>query len=147
MAINRRTITWILIGLVLVGGVAAAIVILGPVISPVQGCTMMGCIGGLDIEFAGLQPETYTVDVSSPDGQTQTFECSASSARAVFNESGCAPNGLHLGDATPDEITVKVTWDGGSKTETFQVNYQVLQPNGPQCEPICHVGKVTMQLP
>ena len=149
MAFSRRSVVIIIVAVLAVLAIGLGVMtLLGSGLArPVQGCTMIGCFETLAIEFEGFQPETYSVEVSSPSMETVRFECPTPGASNASGFTMCTPNGVNLSEVSPDDITVKVSWEGGSKTETFHVSYETYQPNGPQCEPTCRSGKVTMTLP
>lgn len=140
---RTRIVLGVVGGLVVLGLVAVAAVVLMPPsnIGPGQTCTLIGCADGLTVTLEGSVPEAYTVSATW-DGGEQTFVCDSNAPQF-----GCFADGVRIDGATPDRLTITVTWEGGSKTEEVQPTYEVTRPNGPNCEPECRQGAVTISLP
>jgi hypothetical protein len=101
---------------------------------PVQACTLIGCIDGLEIVLTGSVPDSVTVEATASGGETRTAEC--------VRSDGCvyvAFEGFH-----PEEVTVRVAWDSGTIAVTLEPAYTVSQPNGPDCPPICRYSRVVI---
>jgi hypothetical protein len=143
--------------LIISGGLLALIAVVvfflmasGPVVSD-QFCTLMGCVGDLNIEIAGLTANTpFEVSVVYPSGETQTLTCGTEAEQAEPFVSSCSPTGAFF-SLTPDveppqEITVIVTIDGKQTSEVIQPAYEKFQPNGEDCPPVCYTAKILFNL-
>lgn len=136
---------------------------------PGRACTEIGCIDGLRIELEPSQawtPGHYTFYFKA-DGAEQTCEatlplpgcdtpavtCSGASF-AQLGASGCAlPAAQHgfasieFPDALP-RVQVRVERDGQSLVDrTLAPSYQTVQPNGPDCGPVCRSASERLAIP
>ena len=149
MAINRRTVVIAIVGVLVLAVVALFVItVLGSTLAGQDtSCTTFGCVNALTIRFEGFLPKRYRIEVSTLFAATRRLDCPTPGAIGLDANSQCNPSGAVLYNYSPDEVTVKVTWEGGSKTETFNVAYETVQPSSSQCEPNCHVGTIIMTLP
>lgn len=133
--------------------------------SPPKMCTKMGCLSGLaiDIEPAagGWTKGTYVIDVVA-DGKKSTCElklplpaCDKGPATKCEGEAGVKVLERGCGQpasqqtfgplrfvSAPAEIKVTVKKDGKQLTDsTVKPAYKTVQPNGPDCDPVCQQGK------
>lgn len=113
-------------------------VVAGPACSlgePVT-CTGIQCTNALVVEFQGAVPSSYTIEVRGPN-ETRRFTCTEASLcqEAVFE------------GFTPVQATIRLEWSGGTFEEVVTPVYQTVQPNGPDCPPICLRGVVTIEIP
>jgi len=142
--------------IVLGGGFALAVIALvflmvsGPIIGD-RMCTLVGCVGGLEIELIGLPEATpFEISVAFPSGETQTLACGTENDQSEAFVKSCSPKGMFL-SLTPDveppkEITVTVTVNGKQTSEVFRPEYNKLQPNGEDCPPTCYSAKITLNI-
>jgi hypothetical protein len=138
----------ILLALLVLGVVVVVLTLMGPSINPVgRTCTLMACMDGFTVRFEGEIPAEYSADVTGDDGSHFATTCEITEGSATGD--GCLPGGgLEIRNMTPGEVTITVTWDGGSKTETFQQTYEHVEPNGPGCGGDCQRGEeLIMTLP
>jgi len=101
-------------------------------------CTLIGCNSGLLVRLAGTPTGPYRIEVfSHPDAPRYVFDCA--------NPATCGD--ARFVDYTPASVTVRVTTAAGTREETVQPAYSTSRPNGPNCEPTCTQGTVTVPLP
>lgn len=112
-----------------------------PADEPVQVCTEIGCHSGLTIQLQGTIPETFTVQVSVPGDEPIRIECPRGGEPLY-----CEGDRLFLAERTPEEVTVRVSWEGKDVAETFRPEYETLRPNDPDCPPECKQAEVTLDL-
>jgi len=99
-------------------------------------CSGIECTSALVVDLGGAVPSSYTIEVRGPN-ETRRFTCTEASLcnEAVFD------------DFTPTRVTIRVTWPGGSLEQEVTPGYEVVQPNGPGCPPICQRAVVTITIP
>ncbi len=132
-----------------------------------RACTEMGCTSGFTIQVSPdyrwqpgqyhfafqLDDKTITCDgvLPLPPCEQNGMKCSAEGV--IITQSGCAlPKEDHgFGDMFlsifPKQVGVNITRD--SKTiaaQQFTPAYQVLQPNGEGCEPVCKQATTTLDI-
>jgi hypothetical protein len=71
----------------------------------------------------------------------------APSTDAFLANAECDGSLVLLWTLTPEELTVTVYWESKSKTITAQPVYHSYWPNGPDCEPECRNGGITITIP
>lgn len=99
-------------------------------------CSGIDCTDALVVDLGGAVPSSYTIEARGPN-ETRRFTCSEASLcnEAVFE------------GFTPFQVTVRVTWSGGSVEQVVAPMYEVVQPNGPDCPPTCRRALVTITIP
>lgn len=104
-------------------------------------CTLIGCYGGLTVEFNKPAPTTYRVEVTSSPGLGAVYvvECPGGPS--------CGTGSVMFADYFPSTVTVKVITPLGTTTKTFNPEYTESFPNGRNCGPACSNGKVIVDLP
>ena len=109
-------------------------------------CTLAGCEDGLTVRLQGSVPDAYTIEaISRSTGDTLTKFCPPPDADSGVD---CTRDmGWFFRFFTPEEVTIRVSWDGGEVIQTFQPDYGIYRPNGPACPPECKQGSVAVQLP
>ena len=127
------------------------VVIVVVVVRPIVGCTMMGCVGGLDINLTRLTTSDYQVSITFPSGETQTLTCGPDAANeSVAFEKSCSLDGafFHLDPDTapPKKVTVTVVMDGETFSQEFFPEYAKFQPNGRNCPPTCYSATIEMKI-
>ena len=101
-------------------------------------CTLVGCTSGLWISVEYPATADFTVAVSDPDGATLTGTCSVKAGD---------PCGVRFEDFRPEQLTVSVTGAGQEVSVSLAPTYEILQPNGPECEPTCWNATIGIELP
>jgi hypothetical protein len=100
-------------------------------------CTLIGCESGLIVRFTGNVPAALTVTASPETGPSQTRDCSTVQAcSAVF-----------FVDLITDDVSITVESAAGSTTQSFTPTYRRFQPNGEDCDPICRIAEIEMNIP
>jgi hypothetical protein len=100
-------------------------------------CTMIGCDDGWSVEVVGELPATYVVRARVDGEVVASRECSPANpcAGAVF-----------LPGISAAEAELEIVGDGVDLRWTVRPEYQVVQPNGPNCPPICQQARVRVEL-
>ncbi len=123
------------------GAVAAAILVtaLPAVLTSCCGsndtCTQIGCDDGLKVVLEGTLPSGVTVEAIAAGGERRTEQCAHVDPCSVLFE------GFH-----PEEVTVRVTWDGNTEVVTARLNYAESRPNGRCCPPMCRTATMSIVL-
>ena len=131
-----------------------------------HGCTQIGCVNGLSVQFSRPLREagSYTVMLEL-DGERVSCQstlpfasCSAespcSSSKVILEQSGCAlPPSAHeiVGlrvTSTVRTLSLRIQRDGGEiASQNFTPSYIRSAPNGEDCEPICEQASATLVVP
>lgn len=119
----------------LVAGFWAAWLLPGCSLGEPVTCSGIECANALVVDLDGAVPSSYTIEARAAN-ETRRFTCTAASLcnEAVFD------------DFTPTEVTIRVTWSGGSMEQVATPKYDLVQPNGPDCPPICRRAVVTITI-
>ncbi len=117
-------------------------------------CTEAGCVDGLTVELQPEIPSTYDVELVL-DGASGTFTCTKheDGGWQVTDESGevpiwgCVGSQFEIADETPKSVQITVSaqdidWTGSVDADP---DYEVIQPNGPNCTPTCSIATLTIQ--
>jgi hypothetical protein len=93
----------------------------------------------------------YDATVSWPGFSGTTFSCPQEATIISFDENMapviCNSNGITLVSVGLIELTLTITWDNGSYTQTLYPDYEVVAPQGSDCEPQCLIGNATLEIP
>ena len=130
--------------------IVAILTITGP-LGPTQFCTLVGCVGGLQIELEGLPSSTpFEIAITFPSGETQTLNCGGEKDESIPFEKSCSPNGAFFAlppdVKPPKEITVTVKTSAGQWARKVQPKYGKFQPNGEDCPPVCYNANISITL-
>jgi len=121
----------------LVVGLLAVWVLPGCSLGEPVACSGIECTNSLVVvDLDGAVPSSYVIEVQALN-ETRRFTCTAVSL--------C--NGAVFDDFTPTQVTIRVTWSGGSVEQVVTPAYEVVQPNGPDCPPVCRRAVVTITIP
>jgi hypothetical protein len=145
---NKKILILVSIGLLLLTGVVIVVAVLA---GPVIGCTLVGCVGGLDITLTGLSTSNYQISLTFPSGETKTLNCGSNVAdESVAFEKSCSSDGaffrLDPDTAPPKKVTVTVVVDGKAFSQDFSPKYEKFQPNGKNCPPTCYNATIEMKI-
>jgi hypothetical protein len=144
---KKKVLILVSIGLLLLAGVAIVVAALA---GPIVGCTLVGCVGGLDISLTGLPAATYQIGVIFPSGKTQTLTCYPGIDNSFSLDTSCLSDGaffsLDPDIAPPKKVTVTVVVDGKTFSQEFSPDYEKLQPNGKNCPPTCYSASIEMKI-
>ncbi|CAN5587017.1 hypothetical protein BH23BAC4_BH23BAC4_03950 [soil metagenome] len=99
-------------------------------------CTQIGCDDGVNVVLSGATTGPFQVSVEV-DGEI---------AGVVDCPPGATCSSLFVPGIRAEHVTVIVT--RGEDVRRFDVSptYVTVQPNGPNCEPICRQGQLHIQL-
>ena len=151
MNLLNNKIWLILAGLaILVIAIVVILMFSGPLISTKM-CTLVGCIGGIEVEIHGLPESTpYEVSLAFPSGETQTLKCSGETDESIPFEKTCSSKGAFFSlpsDSEPPEVVaVTIVTSTGHWTETIFPEYEKFQPNGEDCPPICFNADIVIDI-
>ena len=121
-----------------------------------KSCTLVGCADRLEIVLSPSFTGAYRVQLSLDGGAGDSFLCPAGaltgSGGLVLN---CDENHIVIGAApTKVSVTVKAEPAAGDagpstmpsdRTGAFTPTYTSSSPNGPDCQPTCRSGSVTLR--
>ncbi len=131
--------------------VAAIALVLGPAIPTGDFCTLVDCLGsGVTLELENLPADSsYQVEVTNSTGEFLTLSCDGNDMQgSTAIQCSSEKVYIHLEeDYAPEEITVTITLNGEQLSEVFYPNYEISQPNGEGCPPICYYAMVVMKMP
>jgi hypothetical protein len=109
------------------------------------------CLSGLNVKLTGRVLSEYTVTVISDGIPDTTFDCPEKFALEGFGQYSipvdCDSTGITLVSLGLTEITLVITWQDGSTTQTFAPVYEAYAINGPKCDPVCTVATIEMKIP
>ncbi|MFZ5912250.1 MAG: hypothetical protein ACOYYU_19765 [Chloroflexota bacterium] len=147
---NKKAWLVLLGGIVLILAIVLVLMVSGPVI-PGKMCTLVGCVGGVNVEVTGLPESTpFEVSLIFPSGERQSLECSGKAEESVPFEGTCSSTGAFFGlppDAEPPtEITVEITTSSRVWTEIVHPEYEIHQPNGDGCPPVCYNADIVISI-
>lgn len=103
-------------------------------------CTAIGCVSGLRMRIEGVTGVMERVE-AWPLGETRvTYTVRCTELLPCTGE-------VFFPDWTPDRVAVRVVMRDGATfaQEEAMPQYERSQPNGPQCDPICMNGRVTVR--
>ncbi len=144
---------------------AAAIQIGLVACDPLEVCTLVGCDDGVLVDFPGwpLDDGTYDLTVTGASGEVYACTVVVTESGTRLDSQRCSDpgaivsvtldrNGIGtLGVRTPvlgDEVAVEVSFDDAVVlSDSGPVDYEMVQPNGPDCEPTCTIGTARFPLP
>jgi len=121
-------------------------------VSPFHMCTLIGCKDSLEIVLSHQPPDEYLVQVTSDTGEMRSISCSPGKEEVHTSDTYNAPTlcrtaAVTFFDFTPREVTIKITWQGGSTITSGRPNYESFRPNGRFCPPECQVGRMLVAIP
>lgn len=104
---------------------------------PQVACTMIGCEDGWSVEIVGELPDAYTVQISVAGDVVASVECSP------VNPCG---ERVFLPGVSATEAVLEVLGTGRELRWVVTPSYAEVQPNGPQCPPVCQQARVRVEL-
>lgn len=100
-------------------------------------CTDVGCSDALRVQVAGDVPAAFTLRLPQLSPGPWEFECTGVTCGEP----------IAFEDFTPDHVVIEIEVDGVIVFEgSFEPEYEAVYPNGPDCEPVCQQGLVTITL-
>ena len=100
-------------------------------------CTEIGCLDGLSVVVRGTPGVEIEIEASEPSGDVRNATC------VVLQDGSCR---IGFDGFVPEEVTVAVSGGGQHASVTVEPVYETLQPNGPDCPPICRQATVEVDL-
>jgi hypothetical protein len=119
-------------------------------LSPLHMCTLMGCFDSLEIILFGEPPQDYTLQVTSNTGETRRATCTLGEDKYSDTYPAttiCRNTSVTFYDFSPSQVTIEITWQGGSFSTSGHPSYESVRPNGRFCDPVCQVGKLLVNTP
>ena len=120
-------------------------------------CPMLICNDALALYLVGIRSDDYTLTATAPDGTSVQVLCvdgiGQSGARAGRARAECGrtagmrPRSVLFLDLTPEVVTVTLAWDGNEISQKLEPEYDLYQPGGPDCPPMCRVGSAVLNVP
>ena len=116
-------------------------------------CTERDCGPTLSIRLAGTVPDAYSFIVESTSGAQREVHCQdgigdyGSNHFASMSYLECQSNGVQFVNFSPKEMTITVRWQDGEYSQAVTPDYRISYPNGPRCQPECHIGSTTVTIP
>jgi len=99
------------------------------------GCTLIGCINGLTIEFANAPAGAMTVEARSIDHPSAAvFTATCAGIAAVCTR-------VDFPDFLPRDVALTITTTAGTRRLSIRPTYTTSQPNGPKCGPTCRSAR------
>lgn len=146
---TKKFFRWFWIPLLVIIAVAVAVnAFLKSPLSPTHMCTLIGCRDYLELTLSHEPPQEYIVQVTSGSGDTMSVTCAPGSINATAPLSPtCQAGKVLFYEFAPQEVTIKITWQGGSYTLTGRPTYTTFMPNGPDCPPECRKGSMQVEIP
>ena len=99
-------------------------------------CTGAGCVSGLELLFDRELATDAVVRVELEGGAPWIIDCS---------EQPCGSR-IFLTGLFVDRVRISITEGGVEVVRTVEPGYEEWQPNGPDCDPTCHVAEVSIVL-
>lgn len=104
---------------------------------PLEVCTLIGCNDALIVELRGNVPATFTLTVEGGSPGPWVMECTPANCGGA----------VQFDSFTPDRVRVRIEVAGTVLfEEVFEPVYQVVQPNGVGCPPVCEIGRISIEL-
>lgn len=124
------------------------------VVATAESCSVLPeeiCVAGMEIKLSGRKLDKYTVIASWPGFSGTEFECPQKALLVNFGENMapviCDNNSIFFVTVGLTEVTLELKWEGGSFSQTLHPVYEVEQPQGPDCNPQCFIGKAKIVIP
>jgi hypothetical protein len=117
-------------------------------LSPFHRCTLMGCRDSLELTLSHEPPTQYTLLLTSSTGESRSVTCTPGETSAASDTSALCRTGIvTIYGFAPGDVTVSITWEGGSYSMRGSPVYQTFHPNGISCPPSCQSGRLSVELP
>jgi hypothetical protein len=102
-----------------------------------QACTLIGCEDGLSLRLIDAPMDQFLLEVEEAEGEIHQFECGTRHHcdGAVF-----------IPGVSADRVTVRVTVNESVVEREVALTYDLVQPNGPGCPPICRQATAEVSL-
>lgn len=118
---------------------------------PKHVCTQIACSDSLTLNFSHNLDYPYTADLIGNNGEATRVTCdttgNVSTSSGGLVTAVCQANALTINQFTPRQVTIKITWSSDSYTTITRPEYDIYEPNGPDCQPTCYQAIVELTLP
>jgi hypothetical protein len=101
-------------------------------------CTAAGCVDGVTVSISDERPDSLSLSIFLDD-ESEAFE----SKKCTNQDRPCE---IYAGGETPNTVRVEATWRNGEFINTFNPEYETIQPNGPDCPPTCTQASIQIDL-
>jgi hypothetical protein len=101
-------------------------------------CTEIGCDDGVLVQLSEERPDSLSLTIYVDDN-TEAFD-------SVICTDQVRSCGIRAGGITPEKVTVEIKWDNEEFRQTFSPDYEIFQPNGPNCPPDCEIATIDIDL-
>lgn len=110
-------------------------------------CTLEDCLDVFVVTLQGQVPNAYVLEATSPDGTTVSATCNRDTLAEDRwpAESDCQDSGVVFIDYAPEEVKIRLLWEGREFTQTYQPTYEITRPNG-SCD-TCKSSSITVLIP
>jgi hypothetical protein len=137
------------------GWLALLVFVSGCDLLPGRSCTLMGCSDALSVVLSPQEPladGAWEVEVSAEDGSSEL--CAFEMEGGAVTSGDCMASGTEGSSevqvdfvVVEGDLAVEVRHEGEVvHTEEVSPVYEEMQPNGPECGPICRRAAVEIAL-
>lgn len=109
------------------------------------------CVSGVTILLSGRKLGKYEVTVSYPGFSGTSFECHQKALLVSFGDNMapvfCDQDEINFMSVGLTEMTITISWDGGTVTQTVSPRFEIDTPQGPDCWPKCVIGIAEINIP
>jgi hypothetical protein len=112
-------------------------------------CTALECENQLTVKLWERVPDDYVVELITDNEETVRVHCVEGvnvDGSGQYGEPICAAWGVTF-PAAPAVATVKLLWENYQLTQEVKPRYEKVQPNGPDCAPICFSAEIGITVP
>ena len=112
-------------------------------------CTTLECDNQLTVKLWESVPDDYVMELITDNEETVRVHCVEGvnvDGSGQYGEPICAAWGVTFPTA-PAEATVMLHWGNYQLTQQVKPRYEKVQPNGPDCAPICFSAEIGITVP
>ena len=119
----------------------------------VKECTAEGCGTSLMVFFEGEVPPDFVMAAQSQDGAQLEVQCvngEGDYSPDYFRQESfmmCQGETVEIINFSPPTFSISVDSSGRSLSQDYAPHYDLVYPNGPDCEPECRVGSIVFSMP
>ena len=117
--------------------------------NPPVTCSTLECDNQLTVRLWEYIPDDYVMELITDNAETVRVHCVENvnvEGSGQYGEPICAAWGVTF-PASPAEATVKLYWGNYQLTQQVKPHYEKVQPNGPDCPPICFSAEIGITVP
>jgi hypothetical protein len=112
-------------------------------------CGALECENQLTVRLWEYIPDDYVMELITDNEETVRVHCVGDvnvDGSGQYGEPICAAWGVTF-PAAPAEATIKLHWGNYELTQQVKPPYEKVQPNGPDCPPICFAAEIGITVP